>query len=103
MNKLLSEADFLGGFYYRAESGDTIFRIAEKFGTAPSVIIYENKLSEEVGEGQLLFIVKPEGKTYTVMPGDTLFSVAGGSKDKLYEIMNKNKTDWVFVGQKIII
>ncbi len=103
MNKLLNLSDFCGLFVYRVEEGDTIKGISEKFHAAETAIIAINALEEEVIPGDIILIEKTDGELYEVQPEDTIESISGGNKDKMFEIIKKNKTDVFYVGQRIYI
>lgn len=62
---------------YTVENGDTVYSIAEEFGTSPSLIISDNALdqSAQLAIGQALLIRQPTS-LHTVRPGDTVYSIA---------------------------
>lgn len=64
-------------FIYTVENGDTVYSVAEEFGTPPSLIIGDNALdpSGALAVGQALLIRQPTS-TYTVRQGDTVTSIA---------------------------
>lgn len=101
--KLKSVGDFIGEFIYRVEKGDSLGSIAEKLETTVQIIVSDNMLKEEPSAGELLVIEKPEGKPYIVKPYDTIESLAFGDKKRELEILTNNKTDFIFVGQKIYL
>ena len=103
MNKLFNLSDFVTSFIYKTEDGDDLSSIAEKFHTTESLLITLNALKEQPRPGDVLLVERVEGEPYVVKPGDTLLSIAGGDKDKVYMIMNNNRVDTIFVGQKIYI
>ena len=59
------------------QPGETITGIAQIYGVSAARIISDNAISDpgRLVVGQALIILIPE-TTYTVMPGDTLFSVS---------------------------
>lgn len=101
--KLKSIGDFVGEFIYRVENGDCLGSIAEKLQTTKQIIISDNALKEEPSAGELLLIEKPSGKPYIVKPYDTIESLSSGDKKRELEISSNNKTDFIFVGQKIYL
>ena len=103
MNKLYYLNDFQSKFVYRVERGDDLNSLSDKFHTAPSRIIADNSLNEEISEGELLVIEKVDGEEYIVKPYDDLDKIAGYDEKKRREIVAKNKTDYIYVGQKIYI
>ena len=90
-------------FVYKTERGDNLDSIAEKFGTTKRIIVADNLLSEEPRLGETLIVEKPEGRAYIVKPFDTLESISGGDKKRELEMLKNNKTDFIYVGQKIYI
>ena len=103
MNKLTNLSDYQNGFVYRVENGDTLFSLAEKFHTTPSAIIFFNSLTNELQCGELVYIEKTDGRPYFVAPGDTLELIADKFGVQIDRILIKNKTDAIYVGQKIYI
>lgn len=90
-------------FVYKTERGDDLDSIAEKFGTTKRIIVADNLLSEEPRLGETLIVEKPEGRAYIVKPFDTIESLSGGDKKRELEMLKNNKTDFIYVGQKIYI
>ena len=90
-------------FVYRVEKGDTVFSVADKFHTTKELIIYLNALTEDLREGELILVEKVQGEEYIVCPTDSLQKIAQNDKRRSFEIANKNKTDFFYVGQKIYI
>lgn len=90
-------------FIYRVERGDTVYDIADKFHTTKELLISLNALTEEVRAGEFIVVEKIDGEEYVVKPTDSLQSIAHYSREKSFEIINKNKTDFIYVGQKIYI
>lgn len=103
MNDLFDLSFYQDKFIYRVQNGDTIKSIAEKFHTQETFLISLNALTEEVCVGDILLVEKIKGEPYIVKPLDTLEKIAGYDKDRIFEIINKNKTDVIFVGQKLFI
>ena len=90
-------------FFYRVSGKDSLLSVAEKFGVPPAVVIRDNGLKTEISEGDILFIEKPRGKTYTVGVFDTIESVAARfnvSEERLKEI---NGVEYLFYGLKLLI
>lgn len=62
---------------YEVEDGDTLSRVAEKFGVSVETIRWANSLTgDSIKPGQALKILPVAGVAYTVKGGDTLESVA---------------------------
>lgn len=60
---------------YKVEQNDTIFKIAQKFGSTVAKIKELNKISE-VRYGERILVPTPSGKDYTVGPFETLSSIS---------------------------
>ncbi len=62
---------------YTVKNGDSVYSIANEYGTTPSRIIIDNELENpgRLATGQNLVILYPT-QTYTVRGGDTLLSIA---------------------------
>lgn len=92
-------------FIYYVQIGDTLYSIATKFGTTVDVLKQINNLtSDTVYIGQRIYlpgINDVEINTYTVVSGDTLYSIASKfslSVDQLREYNNLS-SDILSVGQ----
>jgi LysM repeat protein/flagellar hook assembly protein FlgD len=99
---------------YTVVSGDTLWKIAQKFGVTAQAIVDANKLipSAYLYVGQKLIIpgvVQPElpvVTTYTVISGDTLWKIAQKFGVTAQSIVDANKLDptsYLYIGQKLII
>lgn len=111
--------DATGGGTYTVQPGDTLFSIAQRFGTTVEAIMRANNLtSDAIFPGQTLVIPgaappppapspppPPGATTYTVQPGDTLYSIAlrfGTTVDALRQA-NNVPNDIIYVGQTLVI
>ena len=90
-------------FLYMVVRGDDLRAVADKFHTTQQVLIEINHLDEEIKEGEYILIEAVEGEEYIVKPEDTLEKIARYDKELLRRLILKNKTDSVYVGQKIYI
>jgi len=103
---------------YVVQAGDTIFSIARAYGVSPQAIIQANALTDpdRIMLGQELIIpaaeappaetVLPEGRTYTVETGDTLWTIAdrfGTTVAAIMEANNLSDPSYIRVGQVLII
>ncbi|MBE5742752.1 MAG: LysM peptidoglycan-binding domain-containing protein [Clostridiales bacterium] len=101
--KLNSVYDNKKTFIYIAQKEDTVQSLAERFHTTQEVIISLNGLTEDVSKGEYLVIERIDGVEYTVMPCDTVESIAEKFCVNAVDIMLKNKVDVIYVGQKIYV
>ena len=85
--------------YYQVKKGQTIAKIASAFCLPPSLIVRENRLKEEVFEGQILRIPKVRGDLYTVRLGDDKKLLCGSEKN----FEERNGTDVLYPYQKIFL
>lgn len=102
-DKLENMSAFKNSFVYRVEKGDDLGGIVSKFSTTKQIVISCNGLSRAPQEGELLVIEIPGGEEYIVKPHDTIESLSGGNKRRELEISVKNRTDFLYVGQKIYL
>jgi hypothetical protein len=88
-------------FFYRVKKGDSINSIFFNYNLPIFRFIKENNLKDEVYEGQIVVINKTQGKTYLVAPHENVKTVAKKLGVLESEIIEKNKTDYLFYGLKI--
>ncbi len=90
---------------YVVKQGDSLARIAKKFGIKASTIKSLNMLKGEPVPGTMLEIPAVDGKLYVVKEGDTLSEI--GFREGLYmsTIIEANNltSDMLLVGQKLFI
>ena len=103
-----------GGFFYTVVAGDTIFSIAARFNTTVGAILQANPGLDpnRLFVGQRICIPAPQpvqcpgGFFYTVVAGDTLFSIAARFNTTVGAILQANPgldPNRLFVGQRICI
>lgn len=77
---------------YKVQSGDTLSKVADKFGVSLETIRWQNNLIKDViKEGQILEILPVTGVSHTVKKGDTVYSIA-----KLYDASPQAVVDFPF-------
>lgn len=91
---------------YTVQSGDTLYKIANKYGITVSQLQSLNHLSSNtIYVGQVLKIaVQPETATnYTVKAGDSLWAIANKFNMSVSELksMNGLTSDHIYVGQQL--
>ncbi|MEH7122484.1 LysM peptidoglycan-binding domain-containing protein [Bacillus sp. JJ1773] len=97
---------------YKVQSGDTLWKISQKFGTTIDAIVAANKLdpAKHLFIGQSLEIpekspvIKPV--IHTVQSGDTLWKIAQKYSTSVDTIVKANQLDpakYLEIGQKLII
>ncbi len=93
--------------YYIVRKGDTVEKIAKRFGVSKNTIIWENNLSKNgfLKLGQKLTILPVSGIRYKVKKGDTLSKIAKKTKAKMKEIesVNQIKNNRLKVGEYLLI
>jgi LysM repeat protein/outer membrane protein assembly factor BamB len=92
---------------YVVKSGDTLWKIANQFGTTVQTIIDINKLDPNayIWVGQNLTVPEPQ-QIHTVQSGDTLWKIANKYATTINAIVETNKLDpnaHIWVGQKLVI
>ena len=98
---------------YTIQAGDTLYAIAKKYNTTVEKLKQQNNLTTNtLTIGQKLSIpttsyieVPTQTITYTVIPGDTLYSIARKYDTTINNIKTKNNltTNLLTVGQKVLI
>ena len=91
-------------FFYRADKGDTLRSVSERFQIPAVKIIKDNNLSGEIEEGDMLYLEKEESwKIYTVSPTDTAESIAEKFHTTAAKILEDNNLPYVYFSQQIIV
>lgn len=94
---------------YVVQPGDTLFLVAQKYGTTVNNITAANSLhTTTIYPGQALTIPAGQGSasqsnTYTVQPGDTLFLIAQRFGVNYLQQANNLPTSQIYPGQKLVI
>jgi len=102
------------GQEYIVQPGDTLFSIARRYGTTVEAIQRANGIVNPtyISVGQRLVIPQGStpppagGTTYTVQPGDTLYSIAAKYGKNVWDIVVANNLAepyWILVGQILTI
>ena len=96
------------GSTYKVVSGDSLYSIAQKFGTTVDELKSLNNLSSNtlsIGQVLVLPSTSPSVNYYTVQRGDSLYSIAkkfGTTVDKL-KTANNLVNNLISIGQELII
>ena len=98
---------------YTVQPGDTLYRIAARYGTTVTAIANANNIANPnlIYPGQVLVIpgggsTPPATRTYTVQPGDTLYSIAGRYGTTVNAIVTANNIadpNLILPGQVLVI
>ncbi len=98
------------GDAYVVQPGDTLYRIAKKYGMTVQQLAELNHLADPsyIRAGQVLVISKPSSSihTYTVKSGDTLYSLArkyGVSVSAIVSANHLANASYITVGQVLVI
>ncbi|WP_394218716.1 LysM peptidoglycan-binding domain-containing protein [Halobacillus trueperi] len=92
---------------HAVENGDSLWRIAQRYGADINQIILLNQLNnpDVVVIGQALVIPEPN-KEYVVQPGDNLWNIANRYGVRVQDLAEKNNIAnpaLIFVGQMLLI
>jgi spore germination protein len=97
---------------YTVQPGDTLWRIAQRFGTTVEAIVQLNNISDPslIFPGQVLLIPvttpPPAVRQYTVQPGDTLWRIAqrfGVTIEEIVRLNNISDPNRIIPGQVLLI
>jgi membrane-bound lytic murein transglycosylase D len=99
---------------YRVRKGDSLWKIANRFGTTTGAIRSQNRLKgSRLRIGQVLkiprramILTKIETRAYTVSKGDTPYSIANEHQMSLSEFLRLNNLtprSTIFPGQKLLV
>lgn len=94
----------LASTVYTVRSGDSLYRIAQLYGTTVDAIKQANQLTgNTIYPGQRLVV--PSGGAYTVRSGDTLSGIARAHGVALEDLRRANNlwTDLIYPGQVLVI
>ncbi|MFQ3544306.1 LysM peptidoglycan-binding domain-containing protein [Halobacillus rhizosphaerae] len=97
------------GDTYVVKPGDTLYRIAKKYGMTVQQMAEMNHLADPsyIRAGQVLVISEPSSiHTYTVLSGDTLYSLArkyGVSVSSIVSANHLANASYITVGQVLVI
>ncbi len=90
-------------FFYRVNNEDTINSLCNKFNLPIGVFIKLNNLKKEIEDGDVVVIEKHKEKLYSVMPLDTLKSVAKKYNTTEEKLKETNNVEYLFYGLKIFV
>lgn len=93
---------------YTVVSGDTLWKISQKFNVTIDSIKSENNLNSDmivIGQKILIPGQVVSSNSYTVMSGDTLWRIANQAGTTVSQIkeLNQLKSDTIYVGQKLLL
>ena len=84
---------------YRVKKGQTLKDVAQAFSLPCRLIATFNGLTEEVREGEVLFIPEAEGNLYAVRGGESKTLLCGGSE----KFKKKNGTSCLYPTQIVLL
>lgn len=83
---------------------ETLGDISMRFGINKKTILDTNKIcADDIATGKILLLDTFEGKTYKVMPKDTLYTIANKHNISAEALKAFNNLSEVFVGELIRI
>lgn len=90
-------------FFYRVGKNEDLLDISVKIQVPQRIIVFENKLSRQPEEGDILYIEKPDGEFIVVSPTDTVKCLSQKYGKSEERILAENCTEYVFFGQQLIV
>ncbi len=91
-------------FFYRAQKGDTVFALSQKFSIPTIKIISSNGLTKEISEGDLLYLEQVDNAMlYKVAIFDTADSIAQKFNISKQRLLDLNGVDYVYYGLTIVV
>ncbi len=90
-------------FFYRAQKGDTVCSLSERFSIPQIKIISLNGLKKEIQEGDMLYLEKEKTATYRVGLFETADSVAKKFNISSESLLEQNGVEYIFYGLIIIV
>ncbi|MCS7464419.1 LysM peptidoglycan-binding domain-containing protein [Paenibacillus doosanensis] len=91
---------------YVVQQGDSLYSIAQKFGTTVQALTEANRLaSPALDVGQIVNIPVPAPVTYTVKAGDTIYGIAKmfNTTAEAVMMLNRLTSSALYIGQTLII
>ena len=85
--------------YYVVKEGQTLKEISRVFGVAVGVLIRDNRLTEEVFAGQVLYISEVRGNVYVAQAGDTKSLICGSEQ----QYFQRNGTHILYPEMQVIL
>ena len=85
--------------YYKVKGRQTLQDVSTAFGVAVGVLIRENRLTEELFDGQILYIPAERGDRYVAQVGDTK-TLLCGSEERYFQ---RNGTHILYPEMQVIL
>lgn len=89
---------------YFVKKGDSLYSIAEKYNTDPTILAEINglKLYDYIYPNQIIIVPKSNTKLYITKEGDTIRNLLDSGKVNLSDLEKYNKNIYLIPGQLII-
>lgn len=84
---------------YRVKRGQTLADLEKAFSCPARLIAATNGLTEEVGEGEVVFIPEADGNLYTVRGGESKTLLSGSEEN----YAKKNGTQCLYPTQTVLL
>lgn len=90
--------------YYTIKQGDTLYKIANKYGTSDKLLALINglNLNDYIYPNQIIAIPKNDVKYYIVSENETLLDVANKFNARPVDILNQNNRLYLLPDQLIV-
>lgn len=91
---------------YFVKAGDTLTTVAKKFCVSKEGLCYDNDINvqtEELKEGDILWVRRRNSAIHIVKPIETIESIALKYNVTIEHIKKLNNIENIFIGQRLII
>ena len=85
--------------FYKVKRGQTLVQIAETFHLPQTLLIQENRLTEPIKAGEILYLPSIKGNLYTVQAGDSKSLLCGSNKS----YQDHNGTDVMYPTMRVLL
>lgn len=89
--------------FHRVKKDQSLGKIAKLYNVTIPYILEHNEITEEIEEGDYIYLPQTNLVCHIVQPMDTLAKIAGRYNVSVEHILKKNRIETLFIGQKLYI